>query len=263
MAASAGRTCSGSRVGCSSTRCSATPACTLISEMLWASTSCSSRAMRRRSSLARRRASSARAAWRSPARSSWTRISSAGRPSTRSHAASPPASAPVGPRPVVERGHHPGHQHVPADEHGHGQAPPPHHDGVHVGDDQAQEDRALRVVERQVGHDRGERHAERHLRPRAAPDERHRARPARGRAASGSRSRASGWPCEAPIVPTTSRIASASAGQSARRRSPAARPANRCGGAAGEVAVTATRTVRRPLRTVIVAGLRLLLPRAR
>jgi hypothetical protein len=46
--------------GCSSIRCRATPAWTLIREMLWASTSCSSRAMRMRSSPARRLASSAR-----------------------------------------------------------------------------------------------------------------------------------------------------------------------------------------------------------
>ena len=51
MAVSAVRACS----GCSSMRCRATPACTLMSEMLWASTSCSSRAMRSRSSLAWRR----------------------------------------------------------------------------------------------------------------------------------------------------------------------------------------------------------------
>ena len=54
IAVSAVRACS----GCSSMRWSATPACTLMSEMLCASTSCSSRAMRSRSSLARRRASS-------------------------------------------------------------------------------------------------------------------------------------------------------------------------------------------------------------
>ena len=85
--------------GCSSTRCSATPACTLMSEMLWASTSCSSRAMRSRSSLARRRASSARTA----ARSSSSRISSRrcsirlrasslAAASTSSQAPSPPTS---------------------------------------------------------------------------------------------------------------------------------------------------------------------------
>ena len=55
IAVSAVRACS----GCSSIRCSATPACTLISEMLCASTSCSSRAIAIRSSPARRRASSA------------------------------------------------------------------------------------------------------------------------------------------------------------------------------------------------------------
>ena len=55
--------------GCSSIRCRATPAWTLIREMLWASTSCSSRAMRMRSSPARRFASSARV--RSAARRRW------------------------------------------------------------------------------------------------------------------------------------------------------------------------------------------------
>ena len=58
MAASAVSACSGRW----STRCSATPACTLISDMWCATTSCSSRAMRSRSSLACRRSVSARAA---------------------------------------------------------------------------------------------------------------------------------------------------------------------------------------------------------
>ena len=63
IAVSAVRACS----GCSSIRCRATPDWTLISEMLCASTSCSSRAMRSRSSSARRRAWSSRGrrAWRS------------------------------------------------------------------------------------------------------------------------------------------------------------------------------------------------------
>ena len=63
IAASAVRACSGS----SSSRCRATPAWTLIREMWWATTSCTSRAMRSRSSPTRRRASSSRlcsAAWR-------------------------------------------------------------------------------------------------------------------------------------------------------------------------------------------------------
>ncbi len=55
---SAVRACSGSE----SRSARPTPACTLITEMLWASTSCSSCAIRSRSSSARRRAASARSA---------------------------------------------------------------------------------------------------------------------------------------------------------------------------------------------------------
>ena len=62
IATSAWRTCS----GWESMRCSATPDCTLISDTWWASTSCTSRAMRSRSSPARRLACSSRVA------SAWT-----------------------------------------------------------------------------------------------------------------------------------------------------------------------------------------------
>jgi hypothetical protein len=51
----------------------ATPACTLITEMLWVSESCNSRAIRNRSSPARRRAVSSRVRSASAARSSAAR----------------------------------------------------------------------------------------------------------------------------------------------------------------------------------------------
>ena len=54
-------------------RCVATPACTLITEMLWVSESCSSRAIRSRSSTARRRATSSRVRSASSARFSTSR----------------------------------------------------------------------------------------------------------------------------------------------------------------------------------------------
>ena len=63
-----------------------------MSEMLWASTSCSSWAMRSRSSLARLRASSARAAAAWADRSSRLRISSVPTASTSSHAPMPAAA---------------------------------------------------------------------------------------------------------------------------------------------------------------------------
>ncbi len=72
MAVSAVCACSGWR----STMCSATPACTLISEMWCATTSCSSRAICSRSSLARRRPSSSFACRAARVRSRRIRISS-------------------------------------------------------------------------------------------------------------------------------------------------------------------------------------------
>src|SRR6476661_5131676 len=73
IARSAGSTFSGRR----SARCSATPACTLMSERWWATTSCSSRAICSRSSPACRRRRSC-AAWRKEAaRSARTRTTSA------------------------------------------------------------------------------------------------------------------------------------------------------------------------------------------
>ena len=55
-------------------RWAATPACTLITEMLWVSESCSSRAIRSRSSTARRRATSSRVRSASSARLSTSRM---------------------------------------------------------------------------------------------------------------------------------------------------------------------------------------------
>ena len=49
--------------GRSATMWAATPACTLIVAIVWATTSCSSRAIRRRSSSTRRRASCSARAW--------------------------------------------------------------------------------------------------------------------------------------------------------------------------------------------------------
>jgi hypothetical protein len=94
MAVNAGRACS----GWSSSRCSPTPACTLISEMLWASTSCSSWAMRSRSSLAWRRASSARVAASSATRCWRARHSSVPVPTAINQAASAAAAAHGGQR---------------------------------------------------------------------------------------------------------------------------------------------------------------------
>ena len=77
------------------------PACTLMSERLWATTSCSSRAMRSCSSLARSRASSSRARVARPtARSRRMRTISVVVASTSSHAARPSTAASSGASPV-------------------------------------------------------------------------------------------------------------------------------------------------------------------
>ena len=122
-----------------------------MSEMSCARTSCSSRAMRSRSSLARRRASSARTWARWAERSIHPPASSVPTASNASHAASPAARVQLGHTSSFTSGAHPRHdvaEGEPGPRH-HPVAPQGH---VDEGDEQGQERGAAGVVEQPVRH---------------------------------------------------------------------------------------------------------------
>ncbi len=142
-------------LGLSSIRCRAAPACTLMREMLWASTSCSSRAMRRRSSLVRRLASSSRLA-RADRRPLAPEPEHLGGTGQHEQPGRQPDGVCEG-RPLrAEQNREPEEQHVPGDDRGPGQPAPSRHHRVDEGDDERGEDGPARVVGHRVGQRRGE-----------------------------------------------------------------------------------------------------------
>jgi hypothetical protein len=132
MASRAGRACWGR----SSSRCSATPDCTLMSEMLWASTSCSSRAMSSRSSLARRRASSRATCdpLGAPLQAA-TRDLGGGADQWQPDEVRGGVGEAAGPLHLVgDQGRQPGEGRVGDHQHAPGERAPAHHDGAHQGE---------------------------------------------------------------------------------------------------------------------------------
>ena len=153
MAASAGRACS----GCSSRRWRATLAWTLTREMLWASTSWSSRAMRSRSSLARSAPGlllAAAPSFDGPLPAGASRLSDGEQHEQpgREGDALPDARCRAGP----DQRREPQEREVAAPDDDPGQGSPGSAYGGEEGHDQRDEDRPVRVAEEGVGQRRGE-----------------------------------------------------------------------------------------------------------